>query len=79
MKDICYLVFNKRGVLGLKKNPPQLDRGEFAVRLKVDIPDTYFATAYPIVELTVPESAVIAPVIEVMETKPENPLDEVEI
>lgn len=84
MKDAAFLIFNKRGLVRMtkgKRSPswgprqrPALNAGEYAVLVSVSIPDKVFApTPTPEATVTVPESMVIEPPVEVsVEMPPEE-------
>lgn len=67
MKVLCYLTFNRRGVLKVSKGSPTLRNGEFAVRLRVEVPDSVFAPEFPDVSVAIPERSLIVPSVEVID------------
>ena len=67
MKTTCFLVFNARGVVGVRKSIPSMRSGEFAVRLALSIPDALFKPDVPTIDLVIPERAMILPVVEIVE------------
>lgn len=60
MKDTCYIVFNSRGIARMnRKNAPSLNKGEFAVKIDLNVPAEVFAPPVtPTVALTVPIGAI---------------------
>jgi hypothetical protein len=65
MKDTCYLVLNSAGVQTLRKTRPNLSAGQVAVRLVVEVDDSYFRRAIPTAELVIPDNFLIEPEITV--------------
>lgn len=66
MKTVVYLVCNSRGVDRItKKRAPDLHGGEVAVKLTVNIPDKAFRTPFAEADLTIPETAVIHPTVDI--------------
>lgn len=75
MRDTFWLILNAKGAVGIRKGRrakwhalerPALGRGEYAVALTVDVPDSAFAPSpLPSATLTIPESALVAPAISV--------------
>lgn len=62
MKDQCYLVFTKTGVSRLyKSQKPNLKRNEHAVKLTVEVDNSYFRSAYPEVRLEIGPEELIRP------------------
>ena len=45
MKDTCYLVISSAGIQSLRKTRPNLSAGQVAVRLVVEVDDSYFRRA----------------------------------
>lgn len=70
MNETGYLVLNKRGIVGYRKTTPALKRGEIAVRLEVDVPDTLFLDYIPTARLVVDPEKVLRPDISVEITDP---------
>lgn len=66
----AYLVFDERRVLRSTTKMPGLAQGEYAVRVQITFPMTLFARVIPTAELTIPETAVFAPVVEVVQPIP---------
>ena len=74
MKTTFYVVFNQRGRVGAVRNPPTLNSGEFAVRLRLDVPDQLFKPEIPTVDLTIASRDVIVPAVVVDgEQQPQEP------
>lgn len=75
MKDSCWLIFDKKGVREMRKGRrsnwqnverPALKAGQYAVLVTVNCPDRAFqAVPLPEATITVPEGALIAPVVDV--------------
>ncbi|MCK9513694.1 MAG: hypothetical protein M0R28_21055 [Pigmentiphaga sp.] len=63
MKDTCILVFDKNGVVSMRKRSTELKAGEYAVRVKISVPDHYFERAIPTAEISIPEDYIIEPVV----------------
>lgn len=61
MKDVCYLVLKKTGVVRMVKKPPALDKGEVAVKVNVSISDSVFAAPFAECDMHVPDEAVEKP------------------
>jgi hypothetical protein len=55
VKARLHLVFDANGVRRMVKNLPALRSGEFAVRVNVTVPDSFFARPLPVAEVVVPE------------------------
>jgi hypothetical protein len=62
----CYLVFSAHGVLRMTRSAPDLKGGEHAVRITLKVPGSTFARIFPEATVTVPESAVITPKVDVL-------------
>ena len=68
MKTECFLVFNRNGVLRSTKSRPSIKSGEFAVLVRLDIPDRIFAPVrLPDVLIELPEPAILAPPVVTIE------------
>lgn len=66
MKADCYLVLTKtKGVTDMKKNKPRLYAGQIAVKLNLDLSDHFFDQYIPEITLTVPDSYIQRPSVEV--------------
>lgn len=63
MRDSCYIVFDRYGVVGMKKRKPALKAGEHAVIVDLQVPDSVFARDIPVASVQVPEAAVINPTV----------------
>lgn len=63
-KMYCYLVVSKKRVLRVNtKDMPQVNPGEYAFKINLDIPDVYFDQAIPQVNIKVsPDHLVTAPI-----------------
>lgn len=72
MKDVVYLILNRRGAAALRKCVPSLASGEIAIRLAISVPNAAFDKFIPRVAIDVPETAVIHPDLEItVEALPE--------
>jgi hypothetical protein len=69
----CYLVITRRGVERVTKKVPELRSGQFAVRLRLNLPDNLFKPDVPSIDLTIPPRDVIVPEIIVEPSDPEQP------
>lgn len=58
MKDEIYLVCNKRGVTRMAKKPTYVGKDEILIRVTVLVPDGYFKSHIPSVELVIVEPPV---------------------
>lgn len=65
MRTSTYLVFNKKRVVTTRYTKPVLKNGEYAILVRLEVPDSIFATEYPVVEIAVPERQVLIPVLTV--------------
>jgi len=65
MKTLIHLVMNKRGVVRMTKNKPDLARDEIAIGLRLSVPDSAFLAPIVFADLDVPEHAVIVPEVRV--------------
>lgn len=63
MKVTFYVTFNQRQRITATKNPPTLNSGEFAVRMRLEVPDQFFKPEIPTVDLTINSRDVIVPVV----------------
>lgn len=82
MKDSAFLIFDKRGLRRMVKSTtgpswkrthvrPALKTGEYAVLVKVTVPDSAFAPApTPEATIIVPDSAIVAPRVDVQVESP---------
>lgn len=72
MKDTCYLVVNSRGIKSIiRKTRPRLAKGEYAVFVRLEVPDHVFAER-PIAEamITVKADKVVAPPVQLEQLDP---------
>lgn len=74
MKDTIYLTFDRNGVSGsIRKSPPQLRAGQYAVRIDVKVDDKYFKRIIPIAKMELDDSFLIEPKVELEpQEKPEE-------
>lgn len=63
MKATFYVKFNQRGSVSATKGFPTLGSGEFAVRMRLEVPDQFFKPEIPTVDLTIDERDMIIPVV----------------
>lgn len=78
MNDGGWIIVNRRGIVGLRKKAtrPALAAGEYAVFLKIEVPDAVFQpAALPTATLRVPETALVAPdvTLEIADPAPGDP------
>lgn len=52
MRDYVYLIFDSRGVRNMVKRQPSLRSGQYAVKVKVEVKDSFFSQPIPEVEIT---------------------------
>lgn len=64
MKDTIFLIFNKDGIVGMRKTIPPLKAGEYATRLDVLVDDKYFKRIIPIAKMELDDKFLIEPKIE---------------
>lgn len=86
MKDVAWLVVNAKGIVRVVKGRrakwhtperPALSKGEYAVLVSVTVPDSAFApTPLPTAHIEVPESALVAPTVEVTVEQPPEEVTE---
>lgn len=65
MRDTIYLILERDGAVAIRKNVPNLNSGQVAVRLKLEISDKFFNRFVPQVNLSIPDSMVIQPEVRV--------------
>lgn len=66
MRSEAFLIFTADGIDRLVKTLPQrLGAGQFAVCIRLDVPDGFFRQATPTVNLTIPASAALGPPVRV--------------
>jgi len=70
MKDSCYLVFSDSGISRMSKRRPPLKAGDYAVLIKIDVPDEVFAASIPEATLKIPKENVVRPPIEMEVAEP---------
>jgi hypothetical protein len=73
MKINAYLLIDSHGAVELRKKPPAPHLRQVAIRLAIEISDTWFHRAIPLVEIAVPDDHVLPPV-----TVETAPLEEIE-
>lgn len=66
MIDTAYVRFTEYGITGLSKRPPKLRAGEFAVQLRLEVPEEQFDRIFPLAIIQVPESGMILPDVEIV-------------
>lgn len=78
MKDSAFLIFDKKGLRRMVKGHrrgfpvrrPSLSAGEYAVLVTVNVPESVFKPLpTPQATITVPQSAVVEPVVDVVVTE----------
>jgi hypothetical protein len=75
MRLTAFLVFTRRGVKRVTKHLPDLRGGEYAVRLKIEAPDSLFTADTPVVEVTLPPRSIIVPTVTVEPVDAATPND----
>lgn len=78
MKDSVYLVMNSKGVRHMYKTRPRLKSGEYAVKVKVSVPDEFFNRAIPEATLEIPDGYMIEPPVDMEVEEPPVPEEEEE-
>jgi hypothetical protein len=63
---VCHLVFNANGIVRMSKGAPALRSGERAVRVKLRVPPSALARAFPEATIDVPVEAMLEPTVEVL-------------
>lgn len=76
MKAVFFVTFNQRGSVKATKYQPALNSGEFAVRLRLEVPDQFFKPEVPTVDLTINARDAIVPVV-VVDGEQQSPTGEV--
>lgn len=74
MRASCYIKFNRDGIVAggmTVKGKPNLRAGEFAVKINLEVDDEYIDRAIPVVDVDIPEPAMMTPTVEV-DTSPEE-------
>jgi len=81
MKDIIYLIFDRSGIVHMRKSLPNLSAGQYAVKLEVFIDNKYFERIVPTATMSLDDSFLIKPKIylEPQVVSKEELEDEVEI
>ena len=59
MKLRTYLIISSGGAVEVRKQRPQPQIGRVAVLLSIDISGAWFEQSVPVVQLTIPDSAVL--------------------
>lgn len=67
----CYMLFDKKGIIGARKTRPNLAAGEHAVKITLDVPAEAFAADLPEAIVSVPVEAVVNPMVEIV--TPDSP------
>lgn len=87
MTDAVWIIVSRKGIQRIAKGPtrawqrrnldiprPRLAQGEYAVLVKVDVPDSAFKPiGLPTAVITVPEAALVAPTVDVEVQTPPPP------
>lgn len=60
MKEKIYLVADRRRVVDMRKMKPDLDGGQVAIQLEIEIPPSYFDRLAPTVKVRIPDVADLA-------------------
>jgi len=61
-----HLVFDARGVKRMTRGQPDLRGGEYAILLRLKIPNDLFARAFPAATVVVPEATIVKPEVAVV-------------
>lgn len=61
----AFLIINDGGSIRVTKNRPYLNNNEISVLLNVDVPNRFFERMIPVVDIRLPEEAVIQPEMDV--------------
>lgn len=62
----CHLVFDANGVKRMTIGRPALRAGEYAIMLRLKIPNNLFARSLPEATIKVPEAALVKPEVTVV-------------
>jgi hypothetical protein len=65
MNDSIYLIFDKQGIVGMRKSIPNLSAGQYACRLDIIIDDKYFKRIIPIAAMELDDKFLIEPKIQI--------------
>lgn len=66
MQDTVFIVFNRHKVIRMNNTyVPSLKSGEYMIRVRFQVPQSYFDRSIPTAEIMVPESSIVAAPIEV--------------
>lgn len=65
MIDSAYVIFNKRGVVGLRKTKPALRSGEVAVKMEFSISEKFFDRTIPEAKINIPDDYIQKPTVDV--------------
>ena len=63
--DDCYIVMSEYGIQRMTKRPGKVGRGKIAVRIRIIVPESAFTEPAISAIVTVPESVIIPPTVEV--------------
>lgn len=75
MKETVYLIFDENGVKSpIVKSTKAIPKGKCAVRLEVNINDSFFKNIYPTAKIEISEENILRPKVEIKERK--TPFDE---
>ena len=47
MKDHAFLILNRRGIVGLRKTEPDLEAGQRALKVTLNVKEEYFKQSIP--------------------------------
>lgn len=67
-KFACYLIFSKDGISEMRRTRPNLRAGEFAVKIRLQVPPETFSVDLPEAVIDVPAPAIVHPVVTVEAT-----------
>lgn len=68
MKITAYLLIDSHGAIEVRKKPPAPHLRQVAVKLTIELADTWFRRPIPSVEISVPDDHVLPPVV--VQTEP---------
>lgn len=64
MKIQAYLIISQSGSVRMVKGAPSLSNIEIAIKVNLNIPDSFFHRLIPVVDIDVPADAILSPGIE---------------
>jgi len=70
MRDTIFLIFDGNGIKDYRKSVPKLSAGQYAVELRLSVPNRFFERAFPVVSVELPDSYAVEPVVDVVPIEP---------